>query len=56
MLCADALQRYQRATGAVMDNATGLLRLTQAQFQNLQSLFFNINGVRRLAGDATREA
>ncbi|CDO71514.1 hypothetical protein BN946_scf184910.g13 [Trametes cinnabarina] len=44
LIATDALQRYQRATGAVLDNATGLLRLTQAQFQNLQSLFFTING------------
>lgn len=42
----DAFTRYQRATGAVADNNTGLLRLTTAQFANLQSLFFTINGVR----------
>ncbi|KAI0643937.1 acid protease [Trametes meyenii] len=45
LIATDALQRYQRATGAVFDNATGLLRLTQAQFAKLQSLFFTINGV-----------
>ncbi|KAI0363403.1 acid protease [Pilatotrama ljubarskyi] len=45
LIATDALQRYQRATGAVLDNATGLLRLTNAQFQNLKSLFFDINGV-----------
>ncbi|KAI0357861.1 acid protease [Trametes cingulata] len=45
LIATDALQRYQRATGAVFDNATGLLRLTNAQFQNLKSLFFDINGV-----------
>ncbi|OSD00664.1 acid protease [Trametes coccinea BRFM310] len=45
LIATDALQKYQRATGAVLDNATGLLRLTQAQFENLQSLFFDINGV-----------
>lgn len=41
----DAFTRYQRATGAVADRNTGLLRLTTAQFANLQSLFFTINGV-----------
>ncbi|KAI0793759.1 aspartic peptidase A1 [Fomes fomentarius] len=45
LIATDALQRYQRATGAVFDNATGLLRLTPTQFANLQSLFFTINGV-----------
>lgn len=29
-----------------MDEATGLLSITPAQFANLQSLFFNIGGVR----------
>lgn len=33
-----------RATGAVPDPNTGLLRLTPAQFANLQSMFFTING------------
>ncbi|KAH9885224.1 acid protease [Cubamyces lactineus] len=46
LIATDALQRYQRATGAVADRATGLLRLTTAQFENLQSLFFTINGVK----------
>lgn len=45
LLASDAIARYSQATGAVLDNATGLLRLTQAQFSNLQSLFFTTNGV-----------
>ena len=45
LIASDALSRYQRATGAVADRNTGLLRLTTSQFANLQSLFFNINGV-----------
>ncbi|KAI0783297.1 aspartic peptidase A1 [Abortiporus biennis] len=45
LIASDAFTRYQRATGGVNDAATGLLRLTTAQFANLQSLFFNINGV-----------
>ncbi|KAG6879572.1 hypothetical protein C0992_001399 [Termitomyces sp. T32_za158] len=44
LLASDAFARYTSATGAVPDNATGLLRLTSSQFANLQSLFFSING------------
>ncbi|KAJ7484539.1 acid protease, partial [Mycena latifolia] len=38
---------YQRATGAVFagDTQNGLLQITPAQFENLESLFFTINGV-----------
>jgi cathepsin E len=46
LLATDAIFRYQSATGAVLDNDTGLLRLTPAQFANLQSLFFTASGVR----------
>ncbi|PFH52246.1 hypothetical protein AMATHDRAFT_46374 [Amanita thiersii Skay4041] len=45
LLASDAISRYQSLTGAVFDGATGLLRLTTTQFANLQSLFFNVNGV-----------
>ncbi|KAI0773211.1 acid protease [Trametes elegans] len=45
LIATDAFQKYQDATGAVEDNVTGLLRITPAQFQNLQSLFFTIGGV-----------
>lgn len=41
----DALAKYQAATGAVLDDDTGLLRITSAQFSALQSLFFDIGGV-----------
>ncbi|KAH9889765.1 acid protease [Cubamyces lactineus] len=44
LLATDAFQAYQRATGAKMDNATGLLTITQEQFDALQSLFFTIGG------------
>jgi len=44
-LASDAFTSYQQATGAVLDNDTGLLRLTRAQFRNLESLFFTIHGV-----------
>ena len=42
LIATDAFQKYQRATGAKEDRSTGLLTLTEAQFNNLQSLFFNI--------------
>lgn len=42
MIATDAFQKYERATGAKMDNSTGLLTLTEQQFENLQSLFFTI--------------
>ncbi|KAI0094424.1 aspartic peptidase A1 [Irpex rosettiformis] len=44
LIATDAFNRYRSATGAVLDNNTGLLRLTTAQFANLQSLFFTIGG------------
>ena len=42
MIATDAFQKYQKATGASMDQTTGLLKLSEEQFENLQSLFFNI--------------
>jgi hypothetical protein len=45
LISSDAFSRYLSATGAVPDAATGLLRITPAQFANLQSLWFTINGV-----------
>ena len=45
LLATNAFSAYQKATGAVEDNTTGLLRLTTSQFANLQSLFFTAGGV-----------
>jgi len=45
LIASDAFTRYRTATGGVNDAATGLLRLTTAQFASLQSLFFVIAGV-----------
>ncbi|KAI9068654.1 aspartic peptidase A1 [Trametes sanguinea] len=45
LIASDAFNKYRRATGAVEDDTTGLLRLTQAQFKNLKSLFFHIGGI-----------
>lgn len=40
----DAYNSYVSATGAVVDEGTGLLSITSAQYGNLQSLFFDIGG------------
>lgn len=40
----DAFSSYQRATGGVIDETTGLLRVTSAQFADLPTLSFNISG------------
>lgn len=44
MIATDAFDAYQKATGATMDNTTGLLSLSESQFDKLESLFFNIGG------------
>jgi len=44
MIASDAFESYQQATGATLDNTTGLLTITQEQYNNLQSLYFNIGG------------
>ncbi|OCB89084.1 acid protease [Sanghuangporus baumii] len=43
-LATDAFQAYQRATGATLDQTTGLLKLSASEYSNLQSLFFQIGG------------
>lgn len=45
LLATDAFQEYQKLTGGVLDENTGLLRITVEQYANIQSLFFNIAGV-----------
>ncbi|KAI0094449.1 aspartic peptidase A1 [Irpex rosettiformis] len=45
LIATDALAAYTSATGAVLDNDVGLLKLSASQFTNLKSLFFVINGV-----------
>ncbi|KAG2156904.1 acid protease [Suillus bovinus] len=44
LIATDAFRKYQTATGAVLDNTTGLLMITSAQYSNLQTLNFNIDG------------
>ncbi|KAJ6561817.1 acid protease [Mycena capillaripes] len=48
LLATDAFQAYQQATGATADQTTGLLTVTDSQFADMQSLFFQI-------GDQTLE-
>ena len=43
LLATDAFQAYQDATGATLDNETGLLTISESQLSNLQSLF-NVGG------------
>lgn len=43
-LATDAFQAYQEATGGTLDQTTGLLKITQDQYDALESLFFSING------------
>lgn len=42
LIATDAFQKYQQQTGAKLDNTTGLLSITESQFEDLQSLFFTI--------------
>ncbi|KIJ25550.1 hypothetical protein M422DRAFT_213323 [Sphaerobolus stellatus SS14] len=45
LLPPPAFAAYQSATGAVLDNTTGLLRVTADQFATMESLYFDIGGV-----------
>jgi len=45
LIATDAFKTYQEATGAVPDDATGLLKLTPEQFDKLESLFFIIGDI-----------
>ncbi|KAJ7467842.1 aspartic peptidase A1 [Mycena galericulata] len=45
LIATNALTKYQKATGGVLDNATGLLKITSAQFAALSNLDFVIGGI-----------
>lgn len=45
LIATNAFSAYEKATGAVLDNTTGLLRVTTAQFNALKNLNFVIGGV-----------
>ncbi|KAH9486071.1 Polyporopepsin [Psilocybe cubensis] len=44
LLATDAFKKYQTATKATLDSTTGLLKLSSANFNALQSLFFIAGG------------
>ncbi|KAI0324295.1 aspartic peptidase A1 [Cubamyces sp. BRFM 1775] len=46
LIATDAFQEYQNVTGGVPDDDTGLLRITEEQYGNLQDLYFNIGEVK----------
>lgn len=45
LIASDAFEAYQNATGGKMDHTTGLLTVTESQYDNMQSMFFNIGGL-----------
>lgn len=44
LLATDAFNTYMQLTGATLDQTTGLLTISQADYANLQSLMFNVGG------------
>ncbi|KAF8621890.1 hypothetical protein AX15_007443 [Amanita polypyramis BW_CC] len=44
LLATDGFQKYQAATGGVVDPATTLLKITPAQYGDLKPLNFQVNG------------
>jgi len=44
LLSPTAYEKYEKATGATYDDDTGLLRLTTAEYDKLESLYFDIGG------------
>ncbi|KAF8264805.1 aspartic peptidase A1 [Lactarius quietus] len=44
MIATDAFNRYQSVTGAVFDKGTGLLKISSAQYSDLQPLVFTAGG------------
>ncbi|KAI1792686.1 acid protease [Ganoderma leucocontextum] len=45
LLATDAFNAYQKATGAVLDKTTGLLKITKEQYNKLRCLYFTLGGV-----------
>jgi hypothetical protein len=45
LLATDAFNAYKKATGATLDNATGLLTISTTQYNNLKNLNFVVGGV-----------
>jgi cathepsin E len=44
LIASDVFQKFKEITGAAMDEATGLLKLSAKKYHNLHPLFFNIGG------------
>ncbi|KAG1822108.1 acid protease [Suillus variegatus] len=45
LIASDAFEKYQSATGGTLDEATGLLKISSGQYDQLSSLYFTIGGV-----------
>ena len=45
LIATNAFSTYQSDTGAVLDDTTGLLRITSTQYKNLKTLTFVVGGV-----------
>ncbi|KAG2032182.1 aspartic peptidase domain-containing protein [Suillus americanus] len=45
LIATDAFVKYQVATGAILDQSTGLLQISSDQYDRLSSLYFTIGGV-----------
>ncbi|KAJ6611442.1 acid protease [Mycena sp. CBHHK59/15] len=46
MIASDAFEEYRKQTGATMDQSLGLLTVTEEQYNNMQSMYFDIGGVK----------
>ena len=44
LLASDAFEAYTNATGATVDTKTGLLRISDEDYEKLESLYFSIGG------------
>ena len=48
LLASDFFQKYKNVTGAVLDDETGLLKLTKAQFAQLETFYIDAGDVSHL--------
>ena len=51
LLATDAYKAYVSATGATPDSSTGLLTISNSQYSQLESLFFEAGGVSSMLGN-----
>lgn len=52
MIASDAFEAYQKATGAQMDENTGLLTVSEDQYKKMQNMVFNIGASMRTSAPA----